>query len=108
MDATLLATTQNGHLETTGAYLPALFVDAGQQASYRFVKFFTATIRNPNTRAAYFRAVQQFCVWRQRRGLALEHVNPVQQGYSHIPFQIEYRPDRHCLRDYRCFFRERA
>lgn len=78
MNTTLLATTQNGQLETTGAYLPALFVNAGQQASYRFVEFFTATIRNPNTRAAYFRAVQQFSLWCDRRGLMLERVNPVQ------------------------------
>jgi len=78
MDTTPLATTQNGQLETTGAYRPALFVDAGEQASYRFVEFFTATIRNPNTRAAYFRAVQRFSLWCQRWGVTLTRVNPVQ------------------------------
>ena len=32
---------------------PALIVDAGVRASYRFLEFFTAQIRNPHTRRAY-------------------------------------------------------
>ena len=41
---------------TTGVALPALFApDAA--AGKRFVEFFTANIRNPNTRKAYARAV---------------------------------------------------
>ncbi len=34
---------------------PALIGDAGDQAARRFIEFFTANIRNPNTRAAYAR-----------------------------------------------------
>ena len=40
--------------------LPSLFTDPGQAATKRFVEFFTANIRNPNTREAYARAVAQF------------------------------------------------
>jgi hypothetical protein len=32
---------------------PALVAAAGERASYRFLEFFTAQIRNPNTRRAY-------------------------------------------------------
>ena len=35
---------------------PALIADAGDQAAWRYVEFFTANIRNPNTRRAYARA----------------------------------------------------
>ena len=37
--------------------VPALFLDAGEQAWRRFIEFFTANIRNRNTREAYARAV---------------------------------------------------
>jgi hypothetical protein len=33
--------------------VPKLIAQAGEQASLRFVDFFTANIRNPNTRGAY-------------------------------------------------------
>lgn len=59
------------------ATLPALITDAGERASERFVEFFTATIRNKNTRAAYARAVGRFCAWCEGRGLRLEQVSPV-------------------------------
>jgi site-specific recombinase XerD len=42
--------------------LPALFA-ADHQAGRRFVEFFTATIRNANTRRAYARAVKDFATW---------------------------------------------
>jgi hypothetical protein len=34
---------------------PALVASCGERASYRFFEFFTAQIRNPNTRRAYAR-----------------------------------------------------
>jgi hypothetical protein len=40
--------------------VPALIADAGDQAAWRYLEFFTANIRNPNTRRAYARACQQF------------------------------------------------
>ncbi len=40
--------------------LPLSIVRAGDKTNGRFVKFFTAHIRNRNTRLAYARAVYQF------------------------------------------------
>lgn len=57
--------------------VPALFLDAGERGWFRFVEFFTAHIRNKNTRAAYGRAVKNFCDWCERRKLKLENLNPV-------------------------------
>jgi len=58
--------------------LPAIITRAGERASWRFIEFFTATIRNKNTRVAYARAVGQFFRWcEQRRIRTLEEINPV-------------------------------
>ncbi|MBK5291124.1 MAG: hypothetical protein JJE04_05420 [Acidobacteriia bacterium] len=46
-------------------------------SSFRFIKFFTANIRNPNTRVSYGLAVREFCAWAEDRGLSLEALNPV-------------------------------
>ena len=43
--------------------VPELIADAGENASLRFLDFFTANIRNPNTRAAYAVAVRAFFAW---------------------------------------------
>jgi hypothetical protein len=40
--------------------VPAMIADAGEPAAWRYVEFFTANIRNPNTRRAYARACSQF------------------------------------------------
>lgn len=50
----------------------------GERAAWRFLEFFTANIRNKNTRAAYARAVRLFCAWLDGRGVRdLGQVNPV-------------------------------
>jgi len=46
--------------QESGRVLPALLVQEGDQAGKRFIEFFTAQIRNKNTRAAYGQAVGQF------------------------------------------------
>jgi site-specific recombinase XerD len=56
--------------------IPATVADAGDQAAYRFFEFFTANIRNPNTRRAYFRATLRFFAWTQNRGLQLDRIKP--------------------------------
>jgi integrase/recombinase XerD len=61
--------------ETSG-FVPELIRSAGQQASRRFVEFFTAEIRNAGTRDVYARAVRRFCSWCEDRGLGLEQVSP--------------------------------
>jgi site-specific recombinase XerD len=43
---------------------------AGERASLRFIDFFTAHIRNPNTRAAYGVAVRAFFDWLEMNGVA--------------------------------------
>jgi hypothetical protein len=51
--------------------VPALIADAGDLAAWRYVEFFTANIRNPNTRRAYARACTSFFAWCDERGLTL-------------------------------------
>jgi integrase/recombinase XerD len=58
--------------------LPALITIAGERTAWRFVEFFTATIRNPHTREAYARAVSRFLAWCEGRGLRdLRALTPV-------------------------------
>ena len=57
-------------LATLGSFpAPALVAAAGDHSAYRFLEFFTAQIRNPNTRRAYVKAVSEFCAWLERHGL---------------------------------------
>jgi site-specific recombinase XerD len=54
-----------------------LFTDAGTGATRRFIEFFTANIRNRNTRAAYARATVRFSRWCDTRGITLAQLTPV-------------------------------
>ena len=60
-----------------GHPFPKIITDAGDDAMRRFVEFFTANIRNKNTRQAYARAVGQFCDWCEQRKFSLELLEPV-------------------------------
>jgi site-specific recombinase XerD len=64
--------------------LPALFTDAGERASFRLIEFFTANIRNRNTRTAYAQAVHRFSAWSEAHALRLEQLTPV-----HIAAYVE-------------------
>src|SRR4051812_40124733 len=66
------------------AGLPAIIVSAGRRAGLRFLEFFTANIRNPNTRRAYHRACTDFFSWCQSRELQLEQIGPM-----HVAAYIE-------------------
>lgn len=46
-----------------GTTVPVLVSQAGDRAGVRFIEFFTANIRNPNTRRAYARATGEFLTW---------------------------------------------
>ena len=59
------------------AQLPALLGEAGEEAGRRVIEFFTAEIRNVNTRKAYGRAVTQFFNWAKANGLTLHTIEPV-------------------------------
>ena len=48
---------------------PALIAASGPRASYRFLEFFTANIRNPHTRRAYARAAVEFFDWLDGKGV---------------------------------------
>jgi len=50
----------------TSNVVPAIIADLGDQAGWRYVEFFTATIRNPLTRRAYARACSRFFGWCER------------------------------------------
>jgi site-specific recombinase XerD len=56
--------------------LPAAIAAAGARTSERFIEFFTANIRNRNTRMAYAVAVREFFNWCEQRGLELEAIRP--------------------------------
>src|SRR3712207_4785438 len=58
--------------------VPAPVAAAGEQATRRFVEFFTANIRNRNTREAYARAVGDFFRWTDAAGFTdLQQLQPV-------------------------------
>lgn len=57
--------------------LPRLITNAGERATKRFVEFFTANIRNKNTRLAYAQAVGRFADWCENRRFDLDMVEPV-------------------------------
>ena len=71
--------------------LPGLIREAGPSATQRLVEFFTAEIRNPNTRQAYAFAAARFFEWCENRNLALTGITPfavaayieeMQDGYA--------------------------
>ena len=68
----------------TGFTLPALFAPDAATAK-RVLEFFTANIRNPNTRKAYARAAGDFAIWCEAKGL--DHLRDVQP--VHVAAYIE-------------------
>ena len=67
--------------------VPIVIDRAGANARKRFLEFFTATIRNENTRMAYARAVGSFFVWCQSYRLELLDIEPI-----HVAAYIERHP----------------
>ena len=73
------------------AMIPAQVAAAGADATRRFVEFFTATIRNRNTRQAYAQAVAGFFRWCELRGLReLGRLEPV-----HVAAYVEHLGKTH-------------
>ena len=69
---------------SNGPILPAIIAQAGDHAARRFIEFFTATIRNGNTRRAYAKAVGDFLAWCHQSGFTLTGIEPV-----HVATYIE-------------------
>jgi site-specific recombinase XerD len=57
--------------------LPSIIVYEGQKTTRRFLEFFTANIRNKNTRLAYARAVISFLYCCEERGITLRQIEPI-------------------------------
>ena len=65
--------------------VPAVIADAGDHAARRFLEFFAATIRNKNTRMAYYRAACHFFAWVERHEIGgLADIEPI-----HVAAYIE-------------------
>jgi site-specific recombinase XerD len=70
--------------------VPAAVAGAGDTAVRRFLEFFAATIRNKNTRRAYYRAVTEFFAWLDAAGIvALVEIEPL-----HVATYIEALQDK--------------
>lgn len=66
------------------ADLPIVISNAGDRATYRYIEFFTAQIRNPNTRRAYLGSTTKFFDWCQEHELNLDNIHSI-----HIATYIE-------------------
>lgn len=70
MNSLVKTTTKNAlQLGKMKLVLPTLIIDAGKPTTKRFIEFFTANIRNANTREAYGRAVRDFFAWCDEHGI---------------------------------------
>lgn len=62
--------------------LPATITEAGERAAFHTLEFFTARLPNPNTRAAYARAVAEFSQWCDARRIPLPALSsPIVAAY---------------------------
>jgi integrase/recombinase XerD len=77
MSSLPVITIPAGCLQTISGRVPSLFVSAGSDAVRRFIEFFTANIRNRNTRAAYAFAVSRFADWCDGHNISLAQLTPV-------------------------------
>jgi site-specific recombinase XerD len=85
MSPAMIPVKEPGALAAVAATLPAVFV-SDEKAGERFFGFFTAHIRNRNTRRAYYKAACRFSDWCVGRGLkSLGHVKP-----PHVAAYIEW------------------
>ncbi len=77
-DITLMPAVRDSFL------VPELISHQGKKAELRFIEFFTANIRNKNTRLAYSRAVSAFLHWCEKKKLQLTSIHPI-----HVAAYIE-------------------
>jgi len=64
--------------------VPAIISNLGDEASWRFLEFFTARIQNKNTRLAYLYAVRRFTSWCE-----ISHLNLISVRAFHVAAYIE-------------------
>ena len=82
MSEQLPAVVQSGALAVSAnTYIvPAIVAALDVQASWRYVEYFAANIRSPNTRRAYARACSRYFGWCEDRGLILTTIRPFDVG----------------------------
>jgi site-specific recombinase XerD len=69
--------------------VPVAIAAAGERATKRFLEFFAATIRNKNTRMAYYRAACSFFTWLEQHGITeLVDIEPL-----HVAAYVEALQD---------------
>ena len=88
-----LTITQPGEIlaADTDLVLPALIAVSGDRAANRYVEFFTARIRNRNTRRAYGRAAAEFLAWCEQKGVpSVAAIQP-----THVSTWIEAQTKAH-------------
>ena len=79
--------------------VPTVVTAAGDRALIRFLEFFTANIRNPHTRRAYYRACEEFLAWCANTGVpSIASVQPLHiaawievSGHELAPASIKQR-----------------
>src|SRR3984957_18380959 len=81
-------------LTESAAPVPAVIAARGDQAGRRFVEFFTANIRNPNTRKAYYRAAMEFFNWCDQARLGLLDIEPVHVAAWVASLSRDFSPPR--------------
>src|SRR6266571_4529383 len=80
-----ITTSTMARVTDSSPLVPVLIADAGEHAVRRFLEFFAATIRNKNTRMAYYRAVLRFFAWCDHHQLGqIEDIEPL-----HVAAYIE-------------------
>src|SRR5208337_1881672 len=62
--------------------VPVMVAGAGEHAARRFLEFFAATIRNKNTREAYYRAVCRFFAWCEDAKHDANYIEALQRDYE--------------------------
>src|SRR5216683_788375 len=72
----LVVLNQAAAVKHGAGVVPAIIANAGEEAAWRYVEFFTANIRNPNTRRAYVRACNRFFAWCEDPGLTPAAIRP--------------------------------
>ena len=85
MKNSLAITPRHNTSALAGLNIPTMFAAAGEQGAYRFIEFFTANIRNPHTRKAYWHAVQAFAAWCTEQKV----LSPSQITSLHVAASIE-------------------
>lgn len=88
MTQELVQTSPAGPLAAFADRLPPMIAVADERTNWWFFDFFAVTIRGPNSREAYYRAVSRFLEWCEERGLnRLDAIMPI-----HVAAYVEQIP----------------